>query len=110
MRARPGSRGVRPAWLLPILDSDPAQAWPHEGNPLDCQLIAGLFQKMHDAAAFPGSRVIEGWAITPGPDPFVFAYVKATMQQAVWAGSADIQLSPAFRGMRRRHRHLRISR
>jgi Tol biopolymer transport system component len=34
-----------------------------------------------DAAAFPGSRVIEGWAMTPGPDPFVFAYVKATMHR-----------------------------
>jgi hypothetical protein len=34
-----------------------------------------------DAAAFPGSRLIDGWAITPGRDPSVFAYVKATMHR-----------------------------
>jgi len=33
----------------------------------------------NDAAAFQGSRVIEGWGISPGPDPFMFAYVKTTM-------------------------------
>jgi hypothetical protein len=35
----------------------------------------------NDAAAFPGSRVIDGWAITPGRDPSAFAYVKATMHR-----------------------------
>jgi hypothetical protein len=34
-----------------------------------------------DVSAFPGSRVIEGWTIAPGPDPSVFAYVKATMHR-----------------------------
>ena len=34
-----------------------------------------------DAAVFPGSRLIDGWAITPGRDPSVFAYVQATMHR-----------------------------
>ena len=34
-----------------------------------------------DAAAFPGSRIIAGWEITPGADPSVFAYVKRTMHR-----------------------------
>ena len=31
-----------------------------------------------DRGAFPGSRLIGGWAISPGPDPSVFAYTKTT--------------------------------
>jgi DNA-binding winged helix-turn-helix (wHTH) protein/Tol biopolymer transport system component len=34
-----------------------------------------------DAAFFPGSRVIEGWAFSPGPDPSVFAYARASMHR-----------------------------
>ena len=36
---------------------------------------------MDDAASFPDSRVIDGWNISPGPDPSVFAYVKATVHR-----------------------------
>jgi hypothetical protein len=36
---------------------------------------------MDDAALFPGSRVIDGWNISPGPDPSVYAYVKATVHR-----------------------------
>ncbi|MFN0103175.1 MAG: winged helix-turn-helix domain-containing protein [Bryobacteraceae bacterium] len=32
-------------------------------------------------AAFPGARVIEAWNVSPGPNPSVFAYVKATTQR-----------------------------
>jgi hypothetical protein len=32
-------------------------------------------------AEFPGSRVLEGWAISPGPDASVYAYVKTSMQR-----------------------------
>jgi hypothetical protein len=31
---------------------------------------------LEDAALFRGSRVIDGWNLSPGPDPSVFAYVK----------------------------------
>jgi Tol biopolymer transport system component len=36
---------------------------------------------LQDAALFPGSRVVEGWTISPSPDPSVFAYVKATVHR-----------------------------
>jgi DNA-binding winged helix-turn-helix (wHTH) protein/Tol biopolymer transport system component len=32
-------------------------------------------------ALFPGSHLIDRWAISPGPDPSVFAYVKTTMHR-----------------------------
>ena len=36
---------------------------------------------VEDAAAFPGSRIIEAWNISPGPDPSIFAYVKTTVHR-----------------------------
>lgn len=33
---------------------------------------------LDDGGAFPGSRLIEGWAISPGADPSVFTYPKTT--------------------------------
>jgi hypothetical protein len=36
---------------------------------------------LDDPAAFPGSRRIDGYLISPGPDPSVFAYVKSTMHR-----------------------------
>ena len=44
-------------------------------------LPASGIRGMEDAAAFPRAYVIEGWAIAPGPDPSVFAYVKASMHR-----------------------------
>jgi hypothetical protein len=44
-------------------------------------IVPSGIRGLEDAAAFPGSRVIEGWGITPGPDPSVFAYVKSTMDR-----------------------------
>jgi hypothetical protein len=32
-----------------------------------------------DVRSFPGARIIDGWQISPGPDPSVFAYVKTTV-------------------------------
>jgi Tol biopolymer transport system component len=32
-------------------------------------------------AAFPGSRVLDGWAISPGPGPSVYAFVKTSIQR-----------------------------
>jgi DNA-binding winged helix-turn-helix (wHTH) protein/Tol biopolymer transport system component len=31
-----------------------------------------------DAGSIPGARLIDGWAVLPGPDPSVFAYTKTT--------------------------------
>ncbi len=36
---------------------------------------------LDDAAAFPGARVIDGYEISPGPDPSIFAYVKTTVHR-----------------------------
>jgi Tol biopolymer transport system component len=36
---------------------------------------------LEDAASSPGSRVIDGWNISPGADPSVFAYVKMTVHR-----------------------------
>jgi Tol biopolymer transport system component len=36
---------------------------------------------IEDVAAFAGARVIEGWMISPGPDPTVFAYTKLTTRR-----------------------------
>lgn len=34
-----------------------------------------------DARALPGARLIDGYRISPGPDPSLFAYVKTTMHR-----------------------------
>jgi hypothetical protein len=39
---------------------------------------------LKDAELFPGSRVVEGWAISPGPDPSIFAYVKTTVHRNLY--------------------------
>jgi Tol biopolymer transport system component len=44
-------------------------------------IVASGIRGLEDAATFPGSRVIEGWGIIPGPDPSTFAYVKSTMDR-----------------------------
>jgi Tol biopolymer transport system component len=56
--------------LLPIA---PGETFPN----LPVSGIRGLA----DAAAFPGSRVIPGHYIAPGPDPSVFLYVKTTVHR-----------------------------
>jgi hypothetical protein len=39
------------------------------------------FRGLDDPSAFPGSRLIDGYEISPGPDPSIFAYVKTTMHR-----------------------------
>jgi DNA-binding winged helix-turn-helix (wHTH) protein/Tol biopolymer transport system component len=39
---------------------------------------AGI-RSVEDEALLPGSRVIDGWGVSPGPDPSTFAYVKTTV-------------------------------
>jgi Tol biopolymer transport system component len=39
------------------------------------------FRSMDDPTAFPGSRVIDRFDISPGPDPSIFAYAKTTMHR-----------------------------
>jgi hypothetical protein len=41
----------------------------------------GGFTGHENLAEFPGSRVVAGWAISPGPDPSIYAYVKTSMQR-----------------------------
>jgi DNA-binding winged helix-turn-helix (wHTH) protein/Tol biopolymer transport system component len=45
------------------------------------KLPEGGFTGHENLAEFPGSRVVAGWAISPGPDPSVYAYVKRSMQR-----------------------------
>jgi Tol biopolymer transport system component len=44
-------------------------------------LPASGIHGLDEAAAIPGSRVIDGYDIAPGPDPSVFAYVKTTVHR-----------------------------
>jgi hypothetical protein len=44
-------------------------------------LPASGIRGFDDAAAFPNSRVIDGYDIAPGPDPSVVAYVKTTVHR-----------------------------
>ena len=51
----------------------PGEAFP--------KLPASGISRQEDGSGFPGSRVIDGWSISPGPDPSVFAYVKTTVHR-----------------------------
>lgn len=44
-------------------------------------LPASGIRGLDDTAAFPGSRLIDGWGISPGPDPSIFAYIKTTVHR-----------------------------
>jgi DNA-binding winged helix-turn-helix (wHTH) protein/Tol biopolymer transport system component len=37
-----------------------------------------------DAKPIPGTRLLDGWFIAPGPDPSTFAYVKTTMHRNLY--------------------------
>jgi hypothetical protein len=46
--------------------------------------IVTAMERIHgpdDRGAFPGSRLVGGWAISPGPDPSVFAYTKTVVHR-----------------------------
>jgi len=57
--------------LVPL---PPGEMLPRSTSP---EGIVGL----DDPAAFPASRLIDGWQLSPGPDPSVFAYVKTTVHR-----------------------------
>jgi hypothetical protein len=48
------------------------------------QLPASGIRDIGTESAIPGSRVIEAWNISPGPDPSVFAYVKTTVHRNLY--------------------------
>jgi hypothetical protein len=39
------------------------------------------FRSTDDPLAVPGARLVDGYYISPGPDPSIFAYVKTTMHR-----------------------------
>jgi hypothetical protein len=45
------------------------------------RMISDPVHKAADITPFPGSRIVERWGITPGPDPSVYAYVKSSMDR-----------------------------
>ncbi|MGH9631245.1 MAG: TolB family protein, partial [Bryobacteraceae bacterium] len=45
------------------------------------RLPASGIRGPEDARALPGARLIDGYRISPGPDPSLFAYVKTTMHR-----------------------------
>ncbi|MFL6465144.1 MAG: hypothetical protein ACJ73N_12135, partial [Bryobacteraceae bacterium] len=47
-------------------------------------LPASGIRGLGDAAALPGVRLIDGWEISPGPDPSVFAFLKTTMHRNLY--------------------------
>ena len=36
---------------------------------------------LHDVAVVRGARIIDGWGISPGPDPYAFAFLKTTIHR-----------------------------
>lgn len=42
------------------------------------------FRGPEDGKALPGTRVLDGWFLAPGPDPNTFAYVKTTMHRNIY--------------------------
>jgi hypothetical protein len=42
--------------------------------------ISGI-RRLDDAAALPGARLVDGWDVSPGPDPSVFAFTKTNMHR-----------------------------
>jgi hypothetical protein len=48
------------------------------------ELPASGIRALEDAKAFPGARVLDGWDISPGLDPSVFAYAKTTVHRNLY--------------------------
>jgi len=48
------------------------------------QLPSSGIRGPEDAKAIPGTRLLDGWFISPGPDPSTFAYVKTTMHRNLY--------------------------
>jgi DNA-binding winged helix-turn-helix (wHTH) protein/Tol biopolymer transport system component len=62
-------------------DTDKTVAIPIPPGEMFPNLPSSGIRGFEDAAAFPGSRVIEGYDIAPGPDPSVVAFVKTTVHR-----------------------------
>ena len=70
----PNSRTTKSKTLaIPILAGETFPKLPTSG-------IRGL----EDAKAITGTRLLDGWFISPGPDPSIFAYVKTTMHRNLY--------------------------
>jgi DNA-binding winged helix-turn-helix (wHTH) protein/Tol biopolymer transport system component len=54
---------------------------PREDLP---NLPASGIRGLEDAKVFPGARVLDAWDISPGPSPFVYAYVKTTIHRNLY--------------------------
>jgi hypothetical protein len=39
---------------------------------------------LEEAKALSGARILDGWNIAPGPDPSVYAYMKATVHRNLY--------------------------
>ena len=61
---------LQKVWAIPTIAGEALPKLPPSG-------IGGLDL----SSVFPGSRVIENFLISPGPDPSVYAYVKTTMRR-----------------------------
>jgi hypothetical protein len=48
------------------------------------ELPASGIRGLEEAKAFPGARVIDGWGLSPGSDPSVYAYVKTTVHRNLY--------------------------
>jgi hypothetical protein len=48
------------------------------------KLPSSGFRGPEDAKALPGTRLLDGWFLSPGPDPNIFAYVKTTMHRNLY--------------------------
>ena len=48
------------------------------------KLPSSGFRGPEDAKSLSGTRVLDGWLLSPGPDPSIFAYVKVTMHRNLY--------------------------
>jgi Tol biopolymer transport system component len=46
--------------------------------------IGGIRKGSNPTALFPGSRLVDGWNFSPGPDPSVHAYIKTTSHRNLY--------------------------
>jgi hypothetical protein len=48
------------------------------------KLPSSGIREPEDAKVIPGTRALDGWFISPGPEPSVFAYVKTTVHRNLY--------------------------
>jgi hypothetical protein len=70
----PNSRTTRSKTLaIPVLAGETFPKLPPSG-----------IREPEDAKGIPGTRLVDGWFISPGPEPSVFAYVKTTVHRNLY--------------------------